>query len=305
MPPRYPSVKEELADFTRYGERYQWYESTSSLALPSTDLRRVLLDFDVSTALPLIFYLELDAGLDDHQKAYCLLAVESFIARRALTGEETKEYNKLFVEIIGSIRKYQAAEIPQALQAKLLSGGGTTRSWPTDAEVIESAISRQVFGKLKAPALRLMLERLELGMRGKKSEGSDIPSGLQIEHVMPQSWSTHWPLQGKIIPSTVAMFPHLANPDLESLREAIRSRNEILQTLGNLTLLNRHLNPAASNGSFELKQVEYKNSVLRLNRFFDHQKVWDESAISERGKVLGEAICKLWPRPQSASAAAA
>ena len=73
-----------------------------------------------------------------------------------------------------------------------------------------------------------------------------------------------------------------------------------MQTLGNLSLLNKYLNPAASNGSLELKLVEYKHSVLRLNRYFDTMfgsgKPWDEDAIAQRGKVLGEALCKIWPR---------
>jgi hypothetical protein len=64
-----------------------------------------------------------------------------------------------------------------------------------------------------------------------------------------------------------------------------------------LTLLNQYLNPAASNGSFEQKIVEYKNSVLLMNRHFDGLKAWDEAAISARGKMLGNLICKIWPKP--------
>ena len=67
--------------------------------------------------------------------------------------------------------------------------------------------------------------------------------------------------------------------------------------LGNLTLVNQYLNPAASNGSFQMKLAEYKNSVLRLNRYFDGLATWDEDAIRTRGQVLGELICKIWPRP--------
>ena len=74
--------------------------------------------------------------------------------------------------------------------------------------------------------------------------------------------------------------------------------------LGNLTLLNRYLNPAASNGSFDLKLVEYKNSVLRLNRHFDSQTKWDEQAIADRGHQLGKALCKIWPRPDLVAATA-
>jgi hypothetical protein len=56
----------------------------------------------------------------------------------------------------------------------MLSGGGTTRRWPTDAEVIEKAISRPVYGELRTSALRLIFERLEIALRGKKAENSDI-----------------------------------------------------------------------------------------------------------------------------------
>jgi hypothetical protein len=71
--------------------------------------------------------------------------LESFIARRVLTGEETKEYNKLFVEIVGALRGVKSEQIYSSLQQKLLAGGGVTRSWPTDEVVVEIAISRPVF----------------------------------------------------------------------------------------------------------------------------------------------------------------
>jgi hypothetical protein len=297
QPPKYPSVREELADFSRYGFTYQRYEESSSSQLPSTDLRRVLVDFDVSTAMPLILYLELDCGLNDKQISECLFIIESFIARRLFTGEETKEYNKLFAEIVGGLQGTKGEQVEPALVNLLLTGGGTTRHWPTDPEVIEQAISRNVSNDLKTPALRLILERLEIALRGKKAENNFIAEGLQIEHVLPQSWSSNWPLQGKIIPWDVAHYPILAKDEFIGLSDDIRYRNTILQSLGNLTLLNPYLNPAASNGPFTLKLDEYKNSVLQLNRYFDNITDWDEDAIGERGRKLGELLCSIWPRP--------
>jgi hypothetical protein len=97
-----------------------------------------------------------------------------------VTGEETKEYNKFFVDVVGSLRGLQGVAVLPALQKKLLSGGGTTRHWPVDEEVIEKAISRPLFTALKTPALRLILERLELHLRTKKTENTEIPAGLQI-----------------------------------------------------------------------------------------------------------------------------
>lgn len=302
QPPRYATVREELADFSRYGEAYQRYENAVPTVLPGTDLRRVLMDFDVSTALPLVLYLELDAGLNAQQVTECLFVVESFIARRLITGEETREYNKMFVEVVGSLRGLLGDKVFPALCEKLLSGGGSTRRWPTDAEVIEKVISRLVYNAIKTPALRLILERIELAQRGKKSENLEIPSGLQIEHVLPEKWGEYWTLTGKVIPSDVAASPFLAKDDLAELADDIRVRNTQLQTFGNLTLLNKYLNPAASNGSFEMKLIEYKHSVLRLNRYFDERKSWDEGAITERGTELGETLCKIWPRPNTTGA---
>jgi len=297
QPPKYGSVREELADFAEHGDVYASYE-TACAPLPSTDFRRVLAEFDVSTALPLVMFLTKDAGLDDQQKGACLATLESFIARRYFTGEENKEYNKFFAEVIGDLLGKKGADVLPVLTVKLLSGkGGSTRVWPTDDDVIDKAINRNVYQGLSRVGLRLILERVELSLRTKKSEGLDIEPNLQIEHVLPQNWSTHWLLEGKQIPDTISKYPHLATDEFVALAEAMRKRNTALQTIGNLTLLNMYLNPAASNGSFELKLFEYRNSVLRLNRYFSEFKTWDEAAISDRGKLIGKALCAIWPRP--------
>lgn len=299
VPSRYSDVKAELADFSLHADVYQDYECAVASSLPSTDLRRMLIDFDISTALPLILFLELEAGLNAVQKTDCLSSLESFIARRVLTGEENKEYNKLFVDVVAALHGLKGEAVLPAMRKKLIVGGGTTRHWPTDDDIVEMAISRPAFRDIRTPALRLILERIELYLRTKKTEGNDIPSGLQIEHVMPQMWATHWSLNGSMIPGNIALFPHQAINELAGEADAIRARNAAVQTLGNLTLLNKYLNPAASNGVFELKLVEYKHSVLRLNRYFDSSPDWDESAISKRGRMLGDMLCKIWPRPLS------
>ena len=301
-PPRYPTVKDELADFSRHGDVYQRYESAVPSTLRSDDFRRVLIDFDVSTALPLVMFLELEAGLDAAQLAECLKFVESFIARRAVVGEDNKEYNKLFVDVVASLIGLKGDNVLPALLRKLLGGGGMTREWPSDGKLVESAISRPLYGDLKAPALRQILERLELALRGKKTEHGEISQDLQIEHVLPKSWSTHWPIKGTVISAMAAMYPHAATGELATFVEPIRARNRAVNTLGNLTLLNKYLNPAASHGSFADKLIEYRHSILRLNRYFDSATEWDEASITARGKELGEALTKIWPRPESPSA---
>jgi len=302
-PPPYPSVRAELTDFTRYTTAFQGLDADFAGAR-SSDIGRVLQDFDVSTAIPLVLFLRLEAGLSPEQLADNIELVQSFIVRRALLGEENKEYNKLFVEVAASLRGVDAPEVSVALAAKLLSGGGTTRTWPSDERVIEAAIRDSVYDRLKAPALRIILERLELSLRGKKSEQDAVEPGLQIEHVMPRSWAANWLLQGEKIEPLHMSVPYLLDAEQSDLAMAVRARNSAVNSLGNLTLLNKYLNPAASNGGFSLKCEEYRHSVLRLNRHFDGKTEWDEQAIRARGKVMGEAICKIWPRPQIVAAEA-
>ncbi|MBV8848418.1 MAG: DUF262 domain-containing protein [Methylobacteriaceae bacterium] len=297
VPAPFPSVRAELADFCRYAEAIKAFEGIPAGA-KSTNIARVLQDLDISTAIPLVLFLKLEANLSEEQLLACFAVLESFVVRRAFNGDETKEYNKLFVEIVSSLRGRTAAEVKPALEAKLLAGGGTTRAWPTNDEILERALSSSVYERQKQPMLRLIFERLELRMRGKKSEDQEIPPNLQIEHVMPQSWYAHWPVDGNAVSFHQALYPSTLDEEQIDIANAIRTRNSVVNTPGNLTLLNQYLNPAASNGTFELKRSEYGPSVLRLNRYFDGRSEWNEAAIRERGRILGEMISAIWTRPQ-------
>ena len=252
--------------------------------------------------MPLVQYLELDAAINPEQRQAALGLLESFILRRLIVGVETKEYNKFFVNIIDEVKKHKGAEFVSALESKLLAGGGSTRRWPSDQEVTEQVYTRNLYGVMKTSALRLILERIELSLRGKKTENLSIDKDITIEHVLPEKWYELWPIQGNLIPVNVADYPtYFAKDEMVQLVELIVDRNLKRHTLGNLSLLNRRANPAAGNLSFDKKKIEYANSVLRLNRYFDQIESWDENAIRDRAKIMATQICTIWPRRQDTS----
>jgi hypothetical protein len=296
-PPPYSSVRDELEDFCRYADAIVDFEGVP-IGAKSTDIARILRDLEISTAIPLVLFLKLEAKLTSSQLYDCFKVLESFVVRRAINADETKEYNKLFVEIVATLRGQAPEHMKDALVGKLLLGRGTTRAWPTDEQILERALTATMYEQRRQPLLRILLERLELELRGKKSEDREIAPGLQVEHVMPQGWYTHWPINGDLIPAYNAIYPWAYDSEQPELAEAIRARNASVNRLGNLTLLNEYANPAASNGDFDLKRKEYAHSVLRLNRYFDAQPQWDEHAIRERGRLLGEQLIKIWPRPK-------
>jgi hypothetical protein len=78
----------------------------------------------------------------------------------------------------------------------------------------------------------------------------------------------------------------------------IERRNQLLHTIGNLTLLTKELNPSVSNGSWERKRKEIlKHSALNMNRALPEE--WDEGTIQKRAQDLFEHALKIWPRPKT------
>ena len=151
-------------------------------------------------------FLHLKADLSTEQLADCEDVLQSFIIRRAVLSQETKEYNKLFLEIIVEISNFRGAAVLPKLTKKLLQGKGITRVWPNDETIMKAILESQLYSTMKTPALRLILERLELSLRGKKSEDEIIVDGLQIEHVMPQNWGENWPLNGQIVDEDLGSY---------------------------------------------------------------------------------------------------
>jgi Protein of unknown function (DUF1524) len=124
-------------------------------------------------------------------------------------------------------------------------------------------------------------------LRSAKHEQLDRPPGLQIEHVMPQSWRKNWPL-----------------PDVEGesaeLLEA--QRNVAINRLGNLTLVTGALNPALSNAPWPTKRPALaQHSLLPMNQQLveDYPERFDEIAIAARGEELARHVLAVWPGPPS------
>ena len=126
-----------------------------------------------------------------------------------------------------------------------------------------------------------MLESLERGLHTDFTEDIDIKKKLTIEHVMPQEWNKHWPL-----------------PTGELTDELEVTRNRLIHTFGNLTLLTSKLNPAVSNSAWETKKDGIKkHSILLLNKEIENYQTWNEETIDARGKRLFKLAQKIWPAP--------
>jgi len=161
----------------------------------------------------------------------------------------------------------------------VLGADAQIAEWPVDSKVRDAVLDGPMYRQLTRSRLRLLLEALEDRLRDMAEE--PCPRNLTIEHVMPQHRDEEeWPLPGN------------GDPEAEARRE------NLVHTLGNLTLLTNKLNPSLSNSAWPEKRKGLgEHSVLQLKQSLISQEEWDEDAILERGAYLADLICEIWPRP--------
>ena len=214
-------------------------------------------------------------------------ALESFFVRRMLCRFTTKDYSKLALELVKEFKSHRTEDADRVVVAFLSGQKLDSRAWPTDAVLGHWLRELPLYRLLTRGRLRLVLEGIERQhLKSPFAEKSECPRDLSIEHVLPQSWEAHWPL-----------------PKDGDESEARDQRNRLLHTIGNLTLVTKRLNAAASNARWEHKRNTLKShSTLRLNSVLleeSENRGWDEDAIRDRSKRMTKLIADEWPGPDS------
>jgi hypothetical protein len=244
--------------------------------------------FDVSTAMPLVLYLATDGNAGD-ALAGAVVMIEAFILRRDICGLTTKNYNRLFIDVLDKVRRSTLPPL-QALEVQLSLGDSDINRWPNDEEWRAAWLGHDQYKSARQPRLRYLFEAIEKAKRSALSEEIEIKSELTVEHIMPQKWQQYWPVPGfEQVPEGEV------DPD-QLARETERA--QAINKLGNLTLLTHALNATVSNGPFSAKMPAVRSHAsLALNRelnAFDH---WDEGTILKRGQALFEVAQKIWRGP--------
>jgi hypothetical protein len=277
------SAPDELATLQRFSEVFRDLMEPHRLAASDPTLSRTLTRLralDTHTIYPLLLWLltlPKDA-LSRPARDAILCDLESFLVRHWIVGSSTKNYNKLFSQLLRDLQKH-TAPTPADLRAQLLRIGGDN-AWPTDDAFQTAWMESPAYHRLGSHGVQMILGAVHEKMLTSKQEAVLIQGPLTVEHVMPQSWADHWPLP----------------PDAPD--GAASSRDGLIQTFGNLTLLTQPLNSAVSNGPFLTKRDAITTqSLLLLNTYFIHQPTWDEATIQARGQALLAFALKLWPHP--------
>lgn len=293
----FPTVAEELDVLIGHAKNYRLLEEAKEGSMVG-HISNVLKTWDLSTFHPFVLWV-LSYVPDEREQRKILELLESYLVRRELCGLTTKNYNKVTTSFIRAAKS--TPEAFNTFSKHMASMTGDISRMPTDDQVKEAVIRRKAYGVVPAPRLCFILQNVEYGLRSKFDEATVPTSNLTIEHVMPKKWAENWPLSNGRSASHETSFEAMiaGNPMDETMAAHVDARTQIIDTLGNLTLLTGALNPSLGNASWEKKKEKLSCSLLALNRDLAKSSQWDEDTIKQRSKIIANAIIKLWPAPQN------
>lgn len=280
------TVEEILQNIDYYASIYQ------DISEPTRDSREGIFFYrldvlDTTTPYPVLLWIFGLEEVSEAQRVKAIEAIESWLMRRMLCRLTTKNYNKIFIDLLDELKASDASSVGDTVVKFLRSREGESDYWPTDNDLSSSMEEMQYWARVNQRRLKMVFSAIEREMRDTGySETVEFTQDLEIEHILPQEWSHHWELPG------------------EKPMEVERiERNEAKNKIGNLTILTDKLNPSVSNAAWDDKREGIQeHTVLRVNHYLvtNWPDEWNEDTIAERGKWLASKASDVWVGPDSA-----
>ena len=260
--------------------RYSEYFVNLYYKKPDGKYLGVLSDFQsMESMMPAPFVLELsewyyfDKVISEEQYFEIINVVNGYQLRRYFNGDDTSRVSKAFPSYLKHVRKYVAVHgfeniVDIVIYVLVTRNQSNNMSLPTD-KALQSNLSN-----VNAYAMRLvrwLLEKIE----NRNNPATLDMSNLSIEHIMPQTSTAYWEEKAGV-----------------SGEEYI----ELVNTIGNLTLVTKPDNSAAGNKDFETKKKIFEDTLhIRLNKTLYGMSEWTSEAIKNRSERLIDELISMYP----------
>lgn len=242
-------------------------------------LNVIVFGLNTTTVVPYLLYV-LTTVADVSNRARMLALVETFLVRRLICRETTKNYNNFFASLIRN-----RVDDYDALRKRLVDPDDGSPLIPSDAELADGF----AHSKLTNSQARAVLYLLEKSIRDGKLY-STTPLGLwhySLEHVMPKKWRNHW------------------SSGLPATPGAGDERDRLVRRLGNLTLITSALNSTIRDADWSTKKhgngkwhgLDKFAQGLEIFQQDLGQDTWDEARIRTRSARLLKHALTVWPLP--------
>lgn len=281
-------------------DTYRSFAQLDGSSIEGRFYSRVLDTMELAATTPVFLWLlSENHKVPADQLRIGLEAIESWVIRRTLMRLTTKDVNKFMVAILKVLSETPPGNVGARIVAFLSEQTAETRYWPSDAQLLAAVPNMKLYGNIRQGRLRVVLSAVEQHLRNQSTmyEAVALPSALEVEHIMPQGWRTHWDNEPPLTPTEAA------------------ERDRLVNSLGNLTLVTKSLNGSLSNRPWTDSQaIGLKDggepskgkrtllssfSLLVLNKRVvdDHPYEWTEEDIAMRSREVSNAITRIWPRP--------
>ena len=267
-----------LQDLLRFSKYYNYILEPENFENKNISLLlRELKDFKITVFNPVLLelfedFLKEKILSESDLKAILKLSI-AYIVRRAVCKVQTNQLNKVFLNLLGEVKKqedYSSKNYLDILEYRYSTKKSSSR-FPDDEELKEKLLEENISSKIKS----YFLEKLE---NHNNKEKVRIDDGIQIEHIMPKNLNRDWKKELG-----------------ENWKEI---HNKYLNNLGNLTLTGH--NQSMGNSSFTRKKNRgYFDSRLFLNQSLKSLDTFGEAEIKNRAKELIKRAKKVWSYPQS------
>lgn len=276
-----------MSDIAEDAKRFRLIEHPTGTSRFDTFLGRLGV-MDIVVFHPLLLELMGRPGSDDADRDKVGVALESYLVRRVVCGFQTRGYGTLALLLLDRLAAVPADQpASPAIIAALRDATGSDR-WPDDETFRAEWCRKKFYGNLRRNRVLMILRAIEeqYQREGMKSEPvlTFNFDKLEIEHILPQGWEAHWPLNESI-----------------TTRE---DRNWWLHGIGNLTLISGSLNKELSHGPWiAVDDAPSKRRGLQLHSKLDlnarllrdHPDVWNEAKMKARANSLFETAKHIWP----------
>lgn len=267
-------IAESINKFSEIFKKFELHPEDNSVK-GIFSYRRKSLNAGVVT--PLIMSIT-DASSNEDNLNLCIKVIESYLVRRVIARHNARAYNKIVFSLINEVNSSDSSE---TILLKIIDNLSkrTSRSdrWPNDEVIHESIDNTPIYTSISLRRVKMILEAIDRRITSKMAGSKPNYNDLQIEHIMPQDWQSHWSVSSSY---------------------SNEEREIAINSLGNLTLVYPSFNASLSNKSWNEKRDEFiKHENLFINSDLLDCKLndWNEQTIQERGRKMAEIICEIWP----------
>lgn len=238
-------------------------------------INTVMFALNTTTLIPYVLFVEQNI-CDENTRNELYAYIESYIMRRLITRQTTKNYNQLFTDRL----IFNKVLSKDAMVEYLSQQEDKINRMPGDNEILDAFQESCLTNKYALGVLYL----IESKIRDSSRHSTQLLgiSKYSLEHIMPKKWRNSWTLSDNSV--------------------SAEERDRKLLTLGNLTIITQSLNSSIRDADWQTKKsgkgdkgglTKYANGIETLSNYLNLDS-WNESSIKGRADDLAAKALSIW-----------